>query len=448
MKYEARPYQYAGASFLCQRSAILGYRVGLGKTWTTLLAVHQSGKKKILLICPKTLRYWWKIEMENYYGEIEVEDVGLGVEKITVPGGVAWYLTHYEQYINKAKAWPRLSITQWDVVICDEVHRIKNRKAQRTKNIKKLKSKLRWGLTGTPIADKPDDLWSLLHWVAPSEWRSYWTFVNQFCQMDYNPFSGSKQPRGLKKIDGKTDATLTILYRMAAPYLLVKSLEDVGVELPPVVISDVWLEMGNKQRRLYEQVQRQSIIDLTDELQGSGILSDNVLDLSGDARKLIIKSAGARFVRLQQVSSAPTVFKDGVDNVKLDWLKDYVTDGLSPAVIFTRFNHTADVIRQTLDDLGAEGFIVGTWAKLSEGHNFQHLDTMIAWDLPLYLLEWTQGLGRVDRPGQQASKVTVIRLNASDIDKQLSGMIDGKHDTATAIVNWLRGAMEVTNECS
>lgn len=455
MKLTPRGYQYAGSRFLSGRSAILGYRVGLGKTLTALLAVEEANAHKVLIISPKTLKPWWASELENFYDNDEVitTDLGYNLWRVEVYRDdrlhKQFFLAHYEQFINRSKIVERLLAIKWDAVVADEVHRIKNRRAQRTKNINKLNSKFKWGLTGTPVADKPEDLWSLLHWVAPKVWTSYWRFVNDFCEMEYNPFSRTKQPSGFKMVGGSTDAALQLLQQRTAPYLLVKSLEDVGVELPPVVHTTVPLEMADKQRKFYNKVQADIMVELATELEGSKGFANFALDLSGGTRHLIIKSAGARFVRLQQVASAPTVFTEGVDravkldNVKLDWLKDYVEDGGQPALILTRFNHTVAVIQALLTELGAEGFIVGTWAKLSEGHNFQHLSTMIAWDLPLYLLEWTQGLGRLDRPGQKADKVHVIRLCAvNTVDEKLIDLIDGKYDTAEMLVRWLRGVMD------
>ena len=79
--------------------------------------------------------------------------------------------------------------TKWDAIVCDEAHRIKNRKAKQTIGIKLLKTSYKFALTGTPIQNKPDDLWSILNWLNPFySGESYWQFVNKFCEIEETYF--------------------------------------------------------------------------------------------------------------------------------------------------------------------------------------------------------------------------------------------------------------------
>src|SRR5260370_36207093 len=89
----------------------------------------------------------------------------------------AYVIVHYEAL----RLMNELQDIDWFHIIADEVHRVKNRTAQPTRKLKSLKTKYKPGLSGTPRHDKPPRLWSVLNWLWPKEFRSYWRFVNECC---------------------------------------------------------------------------------------------------------------------------------------------------------------------------------------------------------------------------------------------------------------------------
>ena len=437
-----RSYQWVGTEFLTGRpGAILGDQMGLGKTATAILSVIQLGAKTVLVTCPKNLKGWWVKEITNveqaFGSNIVFDDVELTkpVPRVHVRGEVnrTYYLSHYEQFRGKQTAQPitkQLLAEHYQAHIVDEVHKIKNRKAQRTKWILRVSADYRWGLTGTPVAEFPQDLWTLLHWVAPHKFQNFYHYVAMYCEMAWNFYSGKKE------VVGVTEAGRRMLRQDTAPYLLVRTLEDVGVQLPSITVTDIPLQLEPDHQKFYNRVRKEIVIDLHNN-------HVNLWDLKPQDEQLIITTAGARFTRLHQVCSNPGVFQQKVEDAKLQWLRDYIEGGGSPAVILSRYNHTVGGINEVLQELGqgqGQGdYIVGTFASLSTGHNFQHLHTLIAWDMTYSRLEWEQAKARVHRLGQ-TKPVQILRLGyTGTVDMDVQKLIDNKQEVVQMLNVWLRG---------
>lgn len=470
MKLTPHRYQWRGAAFLAMREgAALGDEVGLGKTLTGLLAISQvKDWQRVLIVSPLANCPWWMEQVEEqlgvpvtrYEGRVgpgQYQDLS-GVEGVVV--------AHYAQFQMRGKDKRRSSakyaadLTKpllqptWDVVLLDEVHKIKNRQAQRTRMIKQLDTTYKWGLSGTLVAEKPEDIWSVLNWLDPDKFSSFWSFVNNYCQMEERRGRGGhtyKKILGLKirrdsKGNWSEEVTLSELRRVTKPYLLVRRRVDVGIELPPIVGHDeiVPIEMADDQKAFYQEVETETLIELTEQ-HGSS----DTWDLTGN-NSLIIRSAGARFIRTQQVTSAPTTFKKGVSNAKLEWFREYLDNGGKPAVVLVRFRHTVQVVEQALEKAGAKGFIVGVYETLATGLNLQHLDTIIAWDAAPSRLLWEQAVGRIRRMGQERPQ-QVYRLAATHsefetVDKRAWKNIDRKETNVALVTEWLRGLHERKNK--
>jgi SNF2 family DNA or RNA helicase len=437
-----RSYQLVGAMFLALREgAVLGDEVGLGKTLQTLCAIEEVSRKadqfNALIIVPPSLKPQWMAAILEHFG---VNAVANREEwAVVVPGkGLRIKLGHYHEFASqlhgdKKKPSDRTQAyldKVWDLVVCDEVHLIKNRGAQRTTWIKRLRARRRWGLTGSPIAERPADLWSILNWLDRARHASYWTFVRYYCQVTTEHYRG----RAVEKPGQvKDDQTARLLAEKLDSYLIRRTKDMVGIDLPPVIEQTVPVLMTPSQEKFYRQVYKNTIIDLTTE---NG--EPAAWDLSG-VNQLIIRGGGPRYIYLSQAASDPSVFKQMAGHGgKLDWLKEYVEAEGEPALILCRFNHTVEQVTALLSraDLSTK-YIVGTYDKLGTGHNFQHLSTLIAWDPPASRLLWEQAVGRINRIGQQKI-MHVYRLSAIGTINDNSWLaIDQKQDEVDAILAWL-----------
>lgn len=221
---QPRPYQVTGIDFLAERRyASLWDEPGLGKSFQTLMAIGKAGYDNILIVCPASVRLAWAIECEKVGFDHKVV-----LKPADIVGGIN--IVSYD-FANRHK--DKLMMQEWDLMVLDEEHFVKNEKAKRTKAIfgDRLDRKTGiaskcyaiWGLTGTPMPNNPSELYPMIRAKFPDailnrndEPMSYWQFVGKYCITQDNGFgiqiTGGKnlpklreQLRGRVKRRKKTD---------------------------------------------------------------------------------------------------------------------------------------------------------------------------------------------------------------------------------------------------
>lgn len=145
---------------------------------------------------------------------------------------------------------PELQKVKWFHVIGDEIHAIKNRKAQQTQAFKKIQTVFKYGLSGTAADNRPDDIWSVLNWLYPRTWTGYHRFYNEHIlyQEVVNEFTG----RRFKKILGVVNAEK---FQRSIQRIYHRRLkEDVLPDLPDKYYSTIYCDLDYSQRKAYEQM--------------------------------------------------------------------------------------------------------------------------------------------------------------------------------------------------
>lgn len=305
-------------------------QMGLGKTFETIMAIENLGSEKVLIVSPKFVRLSWRNELQKWL-QLDPADINIiegtpKQRKEKAENLKRFNIINYELLRNrKDLAANILAKTQWDTLVIDEAHRIKNRKAQQTKGLNRLKAKHKFALTGTPIQNKPDDLWSILYWIDPFlSGRSYWRFVDNFCEVEEG-FFGSKIV-GLTKNRHNLEALRTIL-----DYTMTRRLGD--AELPERIDIPIKLDMSNKQQKLYKSVKENIIVELEDD------------------EFLLIDSALVRLLRLQQTTSNPQLYDDTIVNPKFEFIKEIGEDNKDQKfLVFSRFKKTIHKLKEELGD--------------------------------------------------------------------------------------------------
>ena len=229
---ELLPFQKAGVAYAAKRTHVLiGDEMGLGKTIQAIaLAGLMPAQARILVICPASLRLNWKREWQKW-------DVhGRSVE---VAGRKGWpacqvVILNYD-VVTKYAA--ELRASEWDLVVCDEAHYMKNPKARRTQmvlgheakdpqaSVDRIPAKRGVFLTGTPILNRPIELWTLVNVLDPAGLgRSFFGFAARYCGACHNgygwDFSGASNLEELQE-----------RLRLAGMVRRLKS--EVLAELPP-----------------------------------------------------------------------------------------------------------------------------------------------------------------------------------------------------------------------
>jgi SNF2 family DNA or RNA helicase len=136
-------------------------------------------------------------------------------------------------------------------VIVDEAHRIKDPRSQQTRAVWAVAHgaavHYRWALTGTPLANHPGDLWSVLHCISPTDFPTKTHFVDRYCLQSWNAFGGLD-------IVGVNPANRDEFFNLLDPRFRRMPKALVLSQLPPKVRSTRWVELGTAQRRQYEQL--------------------------------------------------------------------------------------------------------------------------------------------------------------------------------------------------
>src|SRR5205823_14237802 len=161
-------YQTRGALFLaCRGRSILGDDMGLGKTVMTLAAVEllarERGIERALVVAPASVKYQWESEIQKFTTRpVQVIDGSPGARLDQYARPTFYRLVNYEQVVRDREA-----INAWkpDVVVLDEAQRIKNWEAKTSKEVKKLRSRYAVVLTGTPLENKLEELYSIVQFV-------------------------------------------------------------------------------------------------------------------------------------------------------------------------------------------------------------------------------------------------------------------------------------------
>jgi SWI/SNF-related matrix-associated actin-dependent regulator 1 of chromatin subfamily A len=188
-KLPIRDYQTKGVQFLLggQRKLLLDDQ-GIGKTAQSVVAFSSLGAKKVLILCPSATRYGWEEEVKKW------DTRGYRTHVMTrtsewIPEGAQVVIVSYS-LVNSKMILDQLKRTRWVVTVADEIHFLKNSKAQRTKNILGRggvisKSVYFWGLSGTLMPNTPIDLWQCFRSMGkahlPEKARDYNGFTRIFC---------------------------------------------------------------------------------------------------------------------------------------------------------------------------------------------------------------------------------------------------------------------------
>ncbi|MFT7464938.1 MAG: SWI/SNF-related matrix-associated actin-dependent regulator 1 of chromatin subfamily A [Pseudohongiellaceae bacterium] len=170
------PYQRAAIAFgMGRKSALFADEMGLGKTIEALGVVNaDQAAQRVLIVCPASLKLNWAREAERWL----VDRGPVGVAGKTFPEDAQVVVINYD-VLNK---WAAKLRRTWDVLIADECHYVKNKDAKRSKRLYALKARRRLFLTGTPILNRPVELWAIVSALAPEEFDDFWPFAKRYCQ--------------------------------------------------------------------------------------------------------------------------------------------------------------------------------------------------------------------------------------------------------------------------
>ena len=327
------PFQQAGVEFLKRTpKALLADEMGLGKTVQVAVVLRELKPSRVLVICPASVMSCWERELSAWCPEVRVLALRGSVKdraavlKSSLAGSELIVVVINYDVVRKMVT--ELSGVSWKVLVVDESHRVKNRKAKVTRAVSLLARQVPRTilLTGTPILNRPDDLWAQLNILYPDRYRSYWRFVETYCRVRYNGFGwevrGPRDPEGL--------------WKEISPFTLRREKSQVLSDLPPKVTQQIWVDLEGEQLELYQQMRSELIARL-------------------ELGEVAAFSAVVQLLRLRQICVEPSVmFSDPapLSGAKAQALEDVLEGGVQKVVVFSQWSRVVRSVSKFLEKKG------------------------------------------------------------------------------------------------
>lgn len=324
-------HQIDGIRALAKRkNFLLADDMGLGKSLQAITVfgvdVIRGWATTALVVAPPTLKSNWWDEFSKFTRipcfVLEGPPVKRNkqLEEFAKAEGPRVLVVNYEQV---AIHQSQLQAQSFDVGIFDEAHYLKNPKSKRTKSCMALRFNRVFLLTGTPMLNQVNELWTLLHMISPREFPKYWTFVNRYCV--FGGWEG-KQIIGVKNQKELTEKLQS--------YMIRRLKKDV-LDLPEIQIVERRVDLTPEQRKIYNEVK--------DEMR----LNRHDTDTPDD-----IENALTKFLRLKQICGTTHAFTGEDHSSKLDLAVDDAIELLSNGhkiVVFTQFREVLERFCVRLD---------------------------------------------------------------------------------------------------
>jgi hypothetical protein len=249
-KYDNRPplnhQKEAIEKLVGTKRFILADDMGLGKTTSTIIAALETNAKKILIICPASLKINWMREIQNYTnrsvyiceGKNFSEDHDFVIVNYDIIKNFYDIKNREESLIYKVN---------FDLIIIDEAHYLQNAQAQRTKLVNSFAKRTDrlWLLTGTPMTSRPINYYNLLNLIESPVAQNWMAYAIRYCEGYQFRVGGNRKVwnvNGASNLDELRDRT--------SKQILRRLKEDV-LDLPDKIITPVYLRLKS---RLYEEL--------------------------------------------------------------------------------------------------------------------------------------------------------------------------------------------------
>ena len=433
IKSKTIPFQHQidGVKFgTTHTSWLLADSMGLGKSRQAIdIGVYNKehrGYKHCLIVCGiNSLKWNWYNEITthsyeagyilgqrtNRKGKITIGSIKQRIEDLKRITELPYFLiTNIESFRDTEFATLVKNLCKTEIQMCviDEAHTLRTPTCQQTKGFLSCNTEYKLAMTGTPIMNRPLDLYSILKWLG-YESHNYYAFKNHYCVMGG---FGGHEIVGYRHLDQLSNITRNIMLRRLK--------EDV-LDLPEKIYVDEIVEMTNKQSKLYDDVLK-SIMDNIDKIR----LSRNLL---------------VSIVRLRQCTGFTGILSSEIqESAKLDRLVELVEEASinnSKCIVYSNWTQITDIVVNRLKKFNPAYItgavseekrnaekqrfntdpncmcIVGTISSMSTGHNLQAATTVIFLDHPWTRAAYDQAVDRAHRIGQ-TKNITVYNLMCKD----------------------------------
>lgn len=417
---------------------ILADEMGLGKTLQSIALLladieMQKERKPSLILAPASLVYNWKNEIEKFSPSIRAEVMaGSPQERLDMLQSKSHPDVWISSYPTLRQDSDHYAAHEFSVLILDEAQAIKNYATKTAKSVRNIRADTRFALSGTPIENSIDELWSIFQTIMPD----FFPNQKQFRQIE---------PEKVAK--------------MIKPFLLRRVKKEVLKELPDKIETLHVSELTKPQKELYLAYLEKIKSETQEILQGEGFQKSRMKILAG-------------LTRLRQVCCHPSLFLDDYhgESGKLEQLMEIVANAMENGrrlLIFSQFTSMLQIISDSLQKEGitffyldgqtpskqrvqlvdqfnngaADIFLISLKAG-NTGLNLTGADTVILYDLWWNPAVEEQAAGRAHRMGQK-NVVQVIRLiTKGTIEEKIYKLQQNKKELIETVIE--QGGQEIS----
>lgn len=443
-----RDYQKAGFNWMKLLAAygfggILADDMGLGKTLQSIayivseLPSIRENKQPVLIVCPSSLTYNWLNEMMKFAPELQAVVIdGTKIERVQLQKDVLELDVVITSYplVRRDIKWLEKQI--FHTVFLDEAQAFKNPITQTARAVKRIQANHHFALTGTPIENSIEELWSIFHVVFPELFQ------------------------GLKEYSHLSRKTIA---RRARPFLLRRIKEDVLSELPEKIESTESAELLPEQKKLYTAYLAKLRHDTLKHLDKDTLRKNKIKILAG-------------LTRLRQICCHPALFVDGYkgDSAKLIQLMQIIEESKLSGrrvLVFSQFTKMLALIgrelaikdlpffyldgqtpsdeRVKICDRFNEGecdfFLISLKAG-GTGLNLTGADTVILYDIWWNPAVEEQAADRAHRIGQTNSVQVIKLISKGTIEEKMNELQNKKKDLIDEIIDSDKNTSSLTEE--
>ncbi|MCB1083291.1 MAG: DEAD/DEAH box helicase, partial [Simkania sp.] len=446
VKAELRHYQEEGVHWLerlrlMYLNGILADDMGLGKTLQAIVALTQhkgTAKNPALVVCPTSLLYNWQEECHKFNPKLKPLIIdGMPNQRKKLIATIENYDVIITSYSLLQKDIESYSPITFSYMILDEAQHIKNRGTRNAKSVKLVKAEHRLILSGTPIENSLDELWSLFDFLMPGFLGSYDRFLEKYVRI-----SGDEQAKNLQ-----------YLRKKVSPFILRRMKSDVLDDLPPVSENVYHTQLTEMQRDLYRSYAESARDELVKLVERDGFDKVQIHVL-------------ATLTRLKQICCHPAIFAkekaEAGDSAKYDMLLELLQtliEGKHKTVIFSQYTRMLQIMRNDFEQRGIRfQYLDGSSKNRLEivkefnedpdipvflvslkaggtGLNLVGADTVIHYDMWWNPAVENQATDRVHRIGQKENVSVYKLVTLGTIEEKIVEMQNRKRGIVKKIVS-------------
>ena len=431
LKVNLYPYQKEGIRFAAKAGkAIIADEMGLGKTIQAIGTAELLRKEgligSVLVLCPTSLKYQWRSEIKKFTNaEVFVIEGSHLKRKEAYNRPEPYKIISYNSAANDIKI---LGSLQTDMLIMDEVQRLKNWNTQISRAARKIEADYSVILSGTPLENKLDELYSIVEFVDNFRLAPYYLFKDKHIITDE-----TGKVLGYKNLNDIGKKLGDILIR--------RRKKDVKLQMPERSDKNLFIPMTNEQKDMHQEWQNQVRL-LVLKWRKMHFLSDK------DRKRLLLFLSQMRMVcDSSYILDQKTRYDTKVDEC-VNIISDIISEEGEKVVVFSQWERMTRLIAKELEkkEIGFEYLHGGVPSEKrknlvdnfmnepssrvflstdagSTGLNLQSAATIINIDLPWNPAVLEQRIGRIYRLGQQNNIQVINLVTPYSIEEEMLGKL-------------------------